>query len=277
MNKLSQAKRAIVVRCLVDGNSLRATTRITGVHRTTCMNLLARLGEACAEYQDTHLRNLPCKRIECDEIWSFVYAKEKNATDKAKQVWGAGDVWTWAAICTDTKLVPCWFVGPRDAVAAYHFMHDLKSRLANRVQLSTDGFKPYLSAVENAFGAEIDYAQLIKLYGKPEGQSPERRYSPVVCTGARKKLITGEPDGSKVSTSIVERQNLTMRMSMRRFTRLTNAFSKKLENHEHAIALHFMNYNFCRIHKTLRCTPAMEAGVTDRVWEIHDLIGLLKD
>jgi IS1 family transposase len=273
MNKLSVEERTRVVAALVEGNSLRAVTRMTGVHRTTVMNLLCDLGRVCSEYQDKAFRNLSCKRIQCDEIWSFVYAKEKNcqAEHKAK---GAGDIWTWVALDPDTKLVPCWFVGQRDAGCAYHFIHDLKARLANRVQLTTDGHRAYMTAVEDAFGAEIDYAMLQKIYGAPQ-DTPETRYSPAICMGARKAIISGAPDHNHVSTSYVERQNLTMRMSMRRFTRLTNGFSKKLENLEHAVALHYMHYNFCRIHQTLRVTPAMEAGISDHVWSLDEVIALL--
>ncbi len=219
------------------------------------------------------MRNLSCKRIQCDEIWAFVGCKEKNATAEHKEK-GWGDVWTWAAIDADTKLIPCWYIGTRDGGAAYHFIHDLASRLASRVQLTTDGHKAYLSAVEDAFGADIDYAMLVKIYGASP-QSPERQYSPAQCMGARKARITGSPEFAHVSTSFVERQNLTMRMSMRRFTRLTNGFSKKVENHEHSVALHFMHYNFCRIHKSLRVTPAMEAGLTDHVFELSELIEIL--
>lgn len=276
MNILNKEKRAAVVRCLVEGNSLRSVTRITGIHRTTVKNLLRDLGLACSKYQDNAFRNLECKRIQCDEIWSFCYCKEKKVTPETKELWGAGDVWTWTAIDPDTKLVPCWFIGPRDAAAAYHFMHDLANRLASRVQLTTDGHRPYLTAVEDAFGSEIDYAMLTKIYGKPEN-GPEVRYSPKQCMGARKAIIDGNPEYCHVSTSIVERQNLTMRMSMRRFTRLTNGFSKKLENLEHAVALHFMYYNFCRIHQTLKVTPAMETGITTHVWEVEDIINLLKN
>ena len=217
--------------------------------------------------------NLPCKRVQCDEIWSFVGAKQKNATAEQKAE-GWGDTWTWVAICADTKLVPCWAVGGRDAGVAYEFMHDLAGRLANRVQLTTDAHRPYLAAVEDAFGSEIDYAMLVKLYGKGE-QGPERQYSPAACKGARKVAIKGRPDYKEISTSYIERQNLTMRMGMRRFTRLTNGFSKKIENHEAAIALHYMHYNFCRIHQTLRVTPAMEAGVSDHVWSIAEIMALL--
>ena len=224
-------------------------------------------------FQDRTLRNLPCKRIQCDEIWTFVGCKEKNVTPE-KKAQGQGDAWTWVALDADTKLVPCWYVGTRDGGAAYHFIHDLAARLASRVQLTTDGHKAYLNAVEDAFGADIDYAMLVKIYGaSPEGATV--RYSPAQCMGAKKAAITGQPDFAHVSTSIVERQNLTMRMSMRRFTRLTNGFSKKVENHEHSVALHFMHYNFCRIHKTLRVTPAMEAGVTDHVFELSELIEIL--
>lgn len=273
MNKLSTEERMRVVAALVEGNSLRSVTRMTGVHRTTIMKLLADLGAACSAYQDKVFRNLPCKRIQCDEIWSFVYAKEKNCTPDMKAD-GAGDCWTWVALDADTKLVPCWFLGSRDAGCAYHFIHDLKDRLANRVQLTTDGHKAYLSAVEDAFGGDVDYSMLIKIYGKaPEG--PEVRYSPAQCMGAKKAHIVGKPDFAHVSTSYVERQNLTMRMSMRRFTRLTNGFSKKIENHEHNLALHYMHYNFCRIHQTLRITPAMAAGVSDHVWSLDEVIALL--
>ncbi|MDR3401762.1 MAG: DDE-type integrase/transposase/recombinase [Chthoniobacter sp.] len=273
MNKLSIEERTRVVSALVEGNSLRAVTRMTGVHRTTVMNLLVDLGNACSLYQDEKMRNLSCKRIQCDEIWAFCGAKEKNASVEQKAK-GWGDVWTWVALDADTKLVPCWFVGTRDAGAAYHFIHDLADRLANRVQLTTDGHKAYLSAVEDAFGADVDYAMLIKIYGAaPEGG--EVRYSPAQCMGAKKAMQTGRPDWKHISTSFVERQNLTMRMSMRRFTRLTNGFSKKVENHEHAIALHFMHYNFCRVHKSLRVTPAMEAGISDHVWELSEIIALL--
>jgi len=274
MNKLSKEEQVRVVACLVEGNSLRATVRMTGVHRTTIQKLLVELGAACSEYQDKAFRNLKCKRIQCDEIWSFIGCKEKNATPE-KKAHGYGDVWTWTAMDSESKLVPCWLVGNRDASVAYHFMHDLAGRLANRVQMTTDGHKPYLSAVEDAFGADIDYAMLIKLYGNaPEGG--EVRYSPAKCMGARKTVVSGKPEHQHISTSHIERQNLTMRMSMRRFTRLTNAFSKKLENHEAAIALHYMYYNFARFHQTLRVTPAMEAGVASHVWSLEEIVNLLR-
>ncbi len=246
---------------------------MTGAAKNTVVKLLKDVGAACSEYQDKAFRNLKCRRLQCDEIWSFVGAKERNCNAEMKAR-GAGDVWTWTAVDAESKLIPCWFVGQRHAGAAYHFMHDLAERLANRVQLTTDGHRAYLSAVEDAFGANIDYAMLQKIYGNvPE--SPETRYSPAVCMGARKAVISGTPSSNHISTSYAERQNLTMRMSMRRFTRLTNGFSKKLENHEHALALYFMYYNFCRIHQTLWVTPAMEAGVTDHVWEIDEIISLL--
>lgn len=274
MNKLSTEEKVRVVACLVEGNSLRATVRMTGVHRTTVQKLLVELGAACSAYQDKALRSLKCKRLQCDEIWSFVGCKQKNVTPDNSEK-GYGDIWTWTAIDADTKLVPCWFVGTRDAGAAYHFMHDLAGRLANRVQLTTDGHRAYLEAVEDAFGCQIDYAMLIKIYGNT-AEGSEVRYSPAVCMGARKAVIAGRPDHAHVSTSFAERQNLTMRMSMRRFTRLTNAFSKKVENLEAAVALHFMHYNFARVHQTLRVTPAMEAGVSDHVWSIQEIVGLLE-
>jgi IS1 family transposase len=223
--------------------------------------------------QDEKFRNLTSKRIQCDEIWSFIGAKEKN-TSAEKKAQGWGDCWTWVAIDADTKLVPSWRIGPRDAATAYDLMQDLASRLANRVQLTTDGHKSYLSAVEDAFGGDIDYAMLVKIYGS-SGEN-ETRYSPAKCLGGIPTPVTGEPDPKHVSTSYVERQNLTMRMSIRRFTRLTNGFSKKIEMHAHSVALHYAYYNFVKIHQTLRVTPAMAAGVTDRLWSIEDLVGLLK-
>ena len=272
MNKLDNTRRAQVIAALVEGNSINATVRMTGVAKNTILKLLADVGEACARYQDEVMRNLPCRRLECDEIWSFCHAKKKNVAPERQGILGYGDVWTWVAIDADTKLVPCWHVGRRDALAASEFINDLASRLAHRVMLTTDGYRPYLEAVEAAFGADIDYAMLIKIYGK---EQDEVRYSPAECVGCETKVISGDPFPPMISTSYVERQNLTMRMSMRRFTRLTNGFSKKLENHMHAIALHYMFYNFCRIHQTLRCTPAMEAGISKKVWEIADIVALL--
>ena len=273
MNVLSIVTRKQILAALVEGNSLRAISRMTGVSRNTINKLLLDLGAACSTYQDKTFVNLKCKKLQCDEIWSFVGCKQKNVTP-ANEENGWGDVWTWVALDSETKLVPTWLVGTRDAGAAYHFMHDLAGRLASRVQLTTDGHKPYLSAVEDAFGADIDYATLVKIYGNaPEGG--EVRYSPAQCMGARKAVISGKPDFKHISTSMVERQNLTMRMSMRRFTRLTNGFSKKVENHEAAIAVHYMFYNFGRIHQSLRVTPAMEAGVSDHVWELEEILNLL--
>lgn len=275
MNKLDTAKRVSIVSALVEGNSLRSTTRMSGASINTVTKLLVDLGGACARYQHGHLRKLPCKRLQCDEIWSFIGMKEKNVPDERKGERGVGDVWTWTALCADTKIVPSWLVGARDAMHAAHFIADLASRLTHRVQLTTDGHKPYLEAVEEAFGGEIDYAMLIKLYGPVPGNAAETRYSPGECTGTEKRVIVGHPDEAHISTSYAERQNLTMRMRMRRFTRLTNAFSKKIENHEAAVALHFMHYNFVRRHQTLRITPAMAAGVGHHLWSLEELVGLL--
>jgi IS1 family transposase len=273
MNVLAIDERKQIVAALVEGNSMRSISRMTGVSRNTINKLLIDLGNACSAYQDKVFRNLKCKNIQCDEIWSFIGCKQKNVTPE-NQDNGWGDVWTWVALDADTKLVPTWFVGTRDAGAAYHFIHDLKDRLANRVQLTTDGHKAYLTAVEDAFGTEIDYAMLQKIYGV-EPNKGEVRYSPAQCMGARRAVISGKPEFKHISTSMVERQNLTMRMSMRRFTRLTNGFSKKVENHEHMLAVHYMFYNFGRIHQTLRVTPAMEAGVSDHVWSLEEIIALL--
>ena len=271
-NKLDNKKRVQVVAALVEGMSIRATVRMTGVAKNTIVKLLSDLGMACADYQDRAFQNLTCKKIQCDEIWSFVGAKQKNVPDFLKDHFGIGDVWTWVSMDADTKLVPCWLVGDRSSNTAMEFIHDLASRLANKVQLTTDGHKPYLEAVESAFGGDIDYAQLVKIYGGSQTKNEQIKYSPADCLGAKKVVVTGNPDGRDVSTSYIERQNLTMRMSMRRFTRLTNGFSKKVENHAHAIALHYMYYNFVRIHKSLRCTPAMAANVTSKLWSIEDII-----
>jgi IS1 family transposase len=274
MNNLPIERQVAVIASLVEGNSIRATVRMTGVAKDTVIKLLARVGVACAEYQRNTLRNLPCKRIQCDEIWSFCYAKEKNVPAEMRGHFGYGDVWTWTALCADTKLIASWRVGRRSAWDAQHFMYDLAGRLANRVQLTTDGHGVYLTAVDLAFGTEVDYAMLVKLYGR-DPRDKEARYSPAECIGAVPTVVTGRPNRRHISTSYVERQNLTMRMSMRRFTRLTNAFSKKVENHQHALALYFMYYNFCRVHQTLRVTPAMEAGISDHVWELSEVVGLL--
>ena len=277
MNKLSIERQAQVIRVLCEGNSIRSTARITDTAINTVVSLLKSVGAACVKYQDIHLRNLSCRLIQCDEIWSFCYAKQKNVPEEKQGRFGYGDVWTWTAIDADTKLVASWLVGLRGAGYAFVFIKDLQSRLANRVQLTTDGHKVYLNVIEDIFGADIDYAMLVKLYGQePSG---EARYSPAKCTGTNSRIIAGYPDISKISTSYAERQNLTMRMSMRRFTRLTNAFSKKIENHELAIALYFMHYNFVRPHKTLANpyprTPAMAAGITNRIWTIEDIVRLV--
>jgi IS1 family transposase len=273
MNKLSPAKRAQIVSALVEGNSIRATCRMTDTAKGTILKLLVDLGRACEDYQRQTLVNLKCQRIQCDEIWSFVGAKSKNVPVEKRQRAGIGDIWTWTALDADSKLIVSWFVGGRDAGFAHVFMNDVASRVAGRVQLTTDGHHAYLTAVAEAFDGEIDYAMLVKVYGEPS--NPDKKYSPAECKGTQKFVISGTPELAKVSTSYVERQNLMMRMSMRRFTRLTNAFSKKVENHEAAVALHFMHYNFCRIHQTLRVTPAMAAGVADHVWEIEELIALM--
>ncbi len=285
MTYMSTKRRAQVVAALCEGNSIRSTVRMTGAAKGTVLKLLADLGEACRGYQREVMVDLPCKRVQCDEIWSFCYAKDKNVPeamrpkrsitrpncDKDNMV---GSVWTWTAIDADTKLVPSFHVGTRDAWCAWHFMRDLAGRLRGRVQLTTDGHHAYLSAVYDGFGTDIDYAMLVKLYGtEPAG---EARYSPPKCIGTRMEVKCGDPDPAHVSTSYAERQNLNMRMGMRRFTRLTNAFSKKCENHEHMIGLYYMFYNFGRVHQTLKTTPAVAAGVADHVWTLEELVGLLE-
>ena len=278
MNKLTNEKRAQILSVLCEGMGVNAACRITGASKNTVLKLLADAGEACATYQDEKMRNLTCKRVECDEIWSFVGMKQKNVPEEHKGEFGFGDVYTWTAIDADTKLIPCWYVGTRSAESAYDFIHDLASRLSSRIQLTTDGHRAYVDAVEDAFGADIDFAQLIKMYGTlGQSKDDQRRYSPAECTGIEKRTITGNPSIKHVSTSYVERQNLTMRMHMRRFTRLTNGFSKKLENHMHAISLYFMFYNFCKIHKTLRVTPGMEAKLSAHVWSIADIVALIPE
>jgi IS1 family transposase len=275
MNKLDHAERARILHLLCEGNSIRATTRLTGASKKAVSKLLVDAGQAAAWYQDRVFHNLTCRRIQVDEIWAFVYAKQKNVSTAKAAPDGAGDVWTWTAIDAETKLIPSWFVGGRDAECASWFMNDLASRLANRVQLTSDGHKAYLEAVEGAFGADVDYAMLVKLYGASP-DSAKGRYSPADCTGAIKTPIEGQPDPKHISTSYSERSNLTVRMHTRRFTRLTNAFSKKLENHAHSVALFAMYYNFVRIHRTLRATPAMAANVTNRLWEIGDIVNVLE-
>ena len=273
MNKLTSAKRAAVVAALVEGNSIRSTVRMTRVAKNTVVKLLSELGAACETFHDETVRCVRSRRVQCDEIWSFVYARQKNVPAEKADQFGVGDVWTWTALDADSKLMVSWLVGTRDAGSAYTFMMDVAGRLRNQVQLTTDGHRPYLSAVEDAFGANIDYAMLQKLYGAdPAG---EKRYSPAQCIGVRCDVVTGDPNPKHISTSYVERQNLTMRMSMRRFTRLTNAFSKKVENHCAAVALYFVYYNFGRVHQTLRVTPAMEAGLIDHVWTIAEIVALL--
>jgi IS1 family transposase len=270
MNRLTSKQRAQVISCLIEGNSIRSTVRMTGIAKKTVMRLVVEVGEFCAAYQDRAFQNLKCSRLQVDELWSFCYCKQGNVTDDIAEKHVAGDVWLWSAIDAESKLVPCWYVGRRDAIAANEFIADLESRLANRVQLTSDGHKVYLNAVIDAFADEIDYAQLVKHYGtEPEG---EKRYSPAVCTGAERIIRLGDPDPKHISTSFVERHNLSIRMTVRRFTRLTNAFSKKIENHCAAVALGYFAYNFIKIHRTLRMTPAMAAGVTDRLWEVEDLV-----
>ncbi len=276
MNRLSRAERAQIIRCLVEGNSLRSTTRLTGRSINTVSKLLVELGAACEAYQDEHLTGLNASRIECDEIWAFVGSKAKNIPDGHEDDPNYGDIWTWVALDPDTKLVAAWLVGERNGPDAMRFLLDLAPRLRNRVQITTDGHQPYIQAVEQAFGSDVDYAMLIKVYGT----DPEAgRFSPPVVQSEEVRIVNGSPDPSRISTSYVERQNLTMRMGMRRFTRLTNGFSKKAENHAAAIALHFMYVNFARPHKSLATpyprTPAMAAGLSDHIWTCEEIAALL--
>jgi len=276
MNKLPAAKQAAILRCLAEGNSIRATARMTGTSKATVLKLLVELGEFCSFYQDQVIRNLPTTRVEADEIWAFVGAKQRHARRD-----GDGDIWTYTAIDADSKLMITWLVGARNTDNATEFMRDLRDRCPNRIQLTTDGHPMYLQAVERAFGwNRVDFAQLVKTYANPDaGKDAARRYSPPVCTGALRERVMGNPVEELVSTSYVERANLTIRMQQRRFTRLTNAFSKKAENHAHAVSFYFMFYNFCRVHQTLtkdakgvHTTPAMAAGLTDRVWKVEDIV-----
>lgn len=273
MNRLSTQKRTQVISALVEGVSINATCRMTGAAKHTVLKLLEDMGCAAAAYHHRHVRNLKVRRLQCDEIWAFCGAKAKNTTLE-KKADGWGDVWTWTAIDADTKLIVSYLVGGRSTGWAMDFMQDCSGRIVGKPQITTDAHKPYLKAVEEAFGGDADYAMLHKVYGYTE--APDSRYSPATCIGCDMKTVSGVPDTDHVSTSFVERQNLTMRMSMRRFTRLTNGFSKKLENHGHAVALYFMHYNFCRVHKTLRVTPAMGAGLAAHVWTLEELIGLLE-
>jgi IS1 family transposase len=274
MNTLGNDERIQVVGALVEGNSIRSTSRMTGVARNTVTKLLVDLGQACMKFHDQHVRNVTVRRLQCDEIWAYVGAKAKNVSVEKKEI-GWGDVWTWVGIDADTKLVVSYLVGGRGADWAKDFMQDCASRIKNREQITTDGHKAYLEAVENAFGADVDYAQLHKIYGA--SLENETGYTPAVCIGCEMKAVSGNPDPKHVSTSYVERQNLTMRMHMRRFTRVANGFSKKLDNHGYAVALHFMYYNFVRIHSTLRVTPAMESGLTNHAWDLAELVGLLSN
>lgn len=277
MNKLDTKSRTLILRLLVEGNSIRATTRIADVSKNTVTKLLEDAGKACAAYHDEHIRGVKAKHVQADEIWSFCYAKERNVAEAKAAPADAGDIWTWTAMDRDSKLMISYTVGDRSAATAREFLFDLASRLATRIQLTTDGHGGYLKAVTDAFSGDVDYAMLIKQYGDLTGQKGhERKYSPAECTGTFKEAIFGKPDMAQVGTSHIERQNLTMRMGMRRFTRLTNAFSKKAENHAYAVALHFMHYNFCRTHKTLRMTPAMAAGLVSSPWEVEDLVALVE-
>ena len=268
MNQLTDKERSRILACLVEGNSMRATQRMTGFAKKTVERALREIGEACASLMDEKMRGLTCTQIQCDEIWAFVGAKQKNVRTPAQFEKQWGDVWTWVALDRETKLIPAWFVGDRTAQSAYKFMRSLEPRLSNRVQLTTDGHHAYLVAVKAAFLARpIDYGMLIKIYGDSAAG-----YSPADCVGARRESILGAPDGLNICTSHAERSNLTIRMSNRRFTRLTNGFSKSLDSHKHSLALHFAHYNFCRIYQTLRVTPAMEAGLTDHGWELTELL-----
>lgn len=273
MNKLTHEQRVQAVNCLVEGCSIRATVRVTGIAKKTVMRLLREVGEVCESYQDRVLRNLRCRRIQVDELWGFNYCKAKNVTpDIAERIPNAGDIWLWVAIDPESKLVPCWTLGNRGAETAFGFVHDLKDRLANRVQLTSDGHRVYLEAIESAFGSEVDYAMLVKVFGRD--QEPDTRYSPPECIGIQSAVITGNPNPKHISTSMVERQNWSVRTTMRRYTRLSNGFSRKIENHAAAVALNYFAYNFIKIHRTLRMSPAMAAGVTDHLWSISDLVDL---
>jgi IS1 family transposase len=273
MNRLTSSQRASVITCLIEGCSVRSTVRMTGVAKKTVLRVLVEVGAVCADYQDRVMRNLKSERVQIDEMWQFVYCKERHVTPSiASKNPGAGDAWLWAAIDADSKLAITWLVGERTPEAARDFVEDLAGRLASRIQLTSDGLKLYVKAVDRAFGGDVDYAMLVKIYGKPEGE--EKRYSPAVCIGCESHVITGTPEPKHINTSYVERHNLSVRMTNRRFTRLTNGFSKKIENHAASVALGYFAYNFIKIHSTLRTTPAMAAGVTNRLWDVMDLVAL---
>jgi IS1 family transposase len=278
MNKLSRERRAQILGMMVEGNSIRAIVRMTGASKNTITKLLEDAGEACLDYHDRYMRGIAAKHVQCDEIWSFAWCKQKNVAKAKRKDRAHGDVWTWVAIDAETKLVISYRVGGRDTEYAMALMNDLRQRVITRLQLTTDGHSPYLQAVEEVFGSDIDYAMLVKLYGEPPTE-PEAatRYSPSECVGTRRREITGKPEPEHISTSYVERQNLTMRMAIRRFTRLTNAFSKKVENHAHSVAIHFMYYNFVRIHQSLRITPAMAAGISKTLWSIEDMVSVIEE
>jgi IS1 family transposase len=275
MNRLSNERRAQVIGALIEGNSIRSTCRMVGVCKDAVLKLIRDMGWACLAHHNATVRGVRTARVQCDEIWSFCYAKEKNVPLE-KQGMGTGSVWTWTAIDADSKLIISYLCGGRDASWASHFMEDLASRVATRIQITTDGHRAYAEAVEGAFGMDVDYAMLIKLYGAPSDR-PDTRYSPAACIGIRTGILSGDPNPKHISTSFVERQNLNLRMGVRRFTRLTNAFSKKFENHCHMVAIYHAYYNFCRVHQTLRVTPAMEAGLTNHIWSVGELVGLLAD
>jgi IS1 family transposase len=274
MNKLNTADRVKVIATLVEGNSIASTSRMTGISKRAILKLMVKVGNACADFHNREVRDVPAERVQCDEVWAFCHCKARNVKPELKGIVGVGDVWTWTAIDADTKLMISWLVGARDGGYASEFMNDLSSRLSTRVQLTTDGHGAYPDAVNDAFGPDVDYAQLIKIYG--ETNPGPGRYSPPSVTGTKRETVCGAPEDRHISTSYVERSNLTIRMGIRRYTRLTNGFSKKLENHVAMTTLFFVHYNYCRIHKTLRVTPAMQAGLTDRVWELADLIGLVE-
>ncbi len=276
MNRLPTSKRVQILNMLVEGMSMRSISRVADVSINAVAKLVVDAGEACAAYHDETVRDVECRRIQCDEIWSFCHAKEKNVARAKAAPQGADDVWTWTAIDADSKMILAYEVGDRSGATALEFMDDLCKRLASRVQLTTDGLKAYLEAVEGAFGGGVDYAQLVKLHGESgTNKSSEQRYRPAECTGIRKRRVEGRPDPDHISTSYVERQNLTMRMGMRRFTQITSAFSKKLTNHLHMLSLYFVHYNFVRVHKSLRMTPAMAAGVTRNLNDMEWIVGLI--